>query len=308
MPRVSLIIPTFDRPHLLSRAVESALRAGTDVEVIVVDDASTDSTAAVCASLGGIRYVRLERNQEVAAARNVGLLESTADFIAFLDDDDLRLPGSLDYQLSLFESLPEAGFVGGGVMLGDQDCVPTGELALVRAESGDLFWKILELGVHLIPSSVVVRRSCFQEVGLFNSHLAGIDDWDMWVRIAEQRPVLMDPTPVCIYRSATPSSKQGSSAQARHLFAAARHQRRLLSLTRAKLASSAQRRLVRKISKRRIADTLSWQAAEGLPRGALRFAASNFIVALRLSPAWAIRPTHLQVLWRSAKTQRAKAN
>jgi len=75
MVKVSLIIPTFNRPHLLPRAVESALRAGGDVEVIVVDDASEDSTASVCAALRGIKYVRLERNQGVAGARNVGLLE-----------------------------------------------------------------------------------------------------------------------------------------------------------------------------------------------------------------------------------------
>jgi glycosyltransferase involved in cell wall biosynthesis len=88
---------------LLPRAVESALGAGTGVEVIVVDDASTDGTARVCAQLQGIKYIRLDRNQGVAGARNIGLLESSADFIAFLDDDDLRLPGSLDHQLSLFE-------------------------------------------------------------------------------------------------------------------------------------------------------------------------------------------------------------
>ena len=308
MPRVSLIIPTFDRPHLLPRAVESAMRAGTDVEVIVVDDASTDSTASVCAQLEGIKYVRLDRNQGVAGARNIGLLESTAEFIAFLDDDDLRLPGSLDHQLSLFESLPEAGFVAGGVLLGDQECISTGETALVHAERGDLFWKILELNVHLIPSSVVVRKSCFQEVGLFNRRLAGIDDWDMWVRIAERRPVLVDPAPVCIYRRATPSSKQGSSTLAKHLRGAVDHQPKLLALPRAQLAPAAQRRSVRKSTKRRIADTLSWRAAEELPDGAWRFAAANLLTALRLSPAWAIRPTHLHVCWRSFKAKRRAAH
>lgn len=308
MPRVSLVIPTFDRPHLLPRAVESAMRAGTDVEVIVVDDASTDSTASVCAQLKGIKYVRLDRNQGVAGARNIGLLESTAEFIAFLDDDDLRLPGSLDHQLSLFASLPEAGFVAGGVMLGDQECVSTGETALVHAERGDLFWKILELNVHLIPSSVVVRKSCFQEVGLFNRRLAGIDDWDMWARIAEQRPVLVDPEPVCIYRRATPSSRQGSSTLAKHLRRAVDHQPKLLALPRAQLASAAQRRALRKHTKRRIADTLSWRAAEELPDGALRFAAANLLTALRLSPAWAIRPTHLHVFWRSFKAKRRAAH
>src|SRR5215203_4794593 len=305
MTRVSLIIPTFDRPHLLTRAVASAVRAGSDVEVIVVDDASTDATAAVCSKIPGIKYVRLEHNQGVAGARNVGLLESTAEFIAFLDDDDLRLPGSLDYQLALFDMLPDAGFVAGGVLLGDQNCVPTGETALVRAERGDLFWKIMELGVHLIPSSVVVRKSCFQEVGLFNRRLAGIDDWDLWARIAEHRPVLVDPEPVCIYRSATPSSKQGSSSLARHLLAAANHQRKLLTLNRAQAAPPSQRRALRKLTRRRIADTLSWRAAEELPNGAVGFAAANFLTALRLSPGWALRPTHVRVFWRSAQAKRA---
>ena len=300
MAKVSLIIPTFERPHLLPRAVESALRAGRDVEVIVVDDASTDETATVCARLREIKYVRLDRNQGVAGARNAGVLESTSEFIGFLDDDDLRLPDSLEHQLSLFDTMPDAGFVGGGVMMSDRDGNATGETALVRAESGDLFWKILELGVHLIPSSVVVRKSCFQEVGLFNQHLAGIDDWDMWTRIAEVRPVVVDPQPVCLYRRATPESRQGSSKQARHLSRAVKHQQQLMLLERARCAPPSQRRTVQRMTRRRIADTLSWNAAQELPRGACRFAAENFFTALRLSPWWAARPTHLRVLWRGA--------
>jgi hypothetical protein len=305
MNKVSLIIPTFNRPHLLPRAVESARLAGREVEIIVVDDASSDGTASVCAGLPGIKYVRLDRNQGVAGARNVGLLESRGDFIAFLDDDDLRLPGSLDYQVSLLAAHPEAGFVAGGVMLADQDCVPTGEVAVPRGESGDLFWKVLALDVHLIPDSVVVRKESFLKVGVFNSRLAGIDDWDMWTRIAEVCPVLVDPAPVCVYRVASPTSGQGSSALGQHLLAAVKHQAHLFSLPRARDASPAQRRVVRHVTRRRVADTLSWRAAEALPRGAVRFAASNFAIALRLSPWWAARPTHLRVLWRSASTRLA---
>ena len=311
MARVSLIIPTFARPHLLPRAVESAFESARDVEVIVVDDASRDETARVCATLGNIKYVRLDRNQGVAGARNAGLLESTSEFVAFLDDDDLRIPGSLDFQLSLFEEMPDAGFVGGGVLLADQDCVPTGQSALVRPERGDLFWKILELSVHLIPGSVVVRKACFRAIGLFNRRLAGIDDWDMWVRIAEVFPVLVDQQPVCIYRCATPASGQGSSALAHHLHAAVKHQNRLLSLPRARAASPLQRRAVRRNTRRRIADTLTWRAAEELPRGAFRFAAQNFFTSVRLSPLWALRPTHLQVLCRNlrpTKGSRAQAD
>src|SRR5258708_2921989 len=93
MPDVSVIIPTHNRPHILPRAVESARNAGRNVELIVVDDASTDDTAKICRALQGIKYIRLEQNQGVAGARNVGLLASSSEYIAFLDDDDLRLPG-----------------------------------------------------------------------------------------------------------------------------------------------------------------------------------------------------------------------
>jgi hypothetical protein len=296
MPRVSLIIPTFNRPHLLPRCVASAQSAGQDVEVIVVDDASVDQTSTVCKGLDGIKYVRLDRNQGVAGARNIGCLVSTGDYIAFLDDDDLRLPGSLDHQLALLEANPEAGFVAGAVLLADQDCVPTGKIAGPQFESGDLFWQIIELSVYLLPAAIVVRKECLLEVGIFNQKIAGIDDWDMWTRIAEVRPVLVDDLPVCVYRCATPESGQGSSALAPHMYAAIKHQERLLKLPRAQAASREIRRRVRWNTKRRIADTLSWRAAEELPFGAFRFAATNFLFALRISPLWAARPTHFRIL------------
>jgi hypothetical protein len=302
MPRVSLIIPTFDRPHMLPRCVESARAAGASVEVIVVDDASADATAEVCRRLGGITYVRLAHNQGVAGARNTGLLASTADYVAFLDDDDLRLPGSLDLQLALLEAEPEAAFVAGGVVLADQNLTPTGDVAVPRAASGDVFWQVLELGVHLIPSSVVVRKSCLFEVGLFDRGIPGIDDWDMWVRLAESRPAVLDERPVCVYRSPTPGSGQGSSALGRHMLAAIRHQSKLLALPRALAAPAARRAAARRNTRRRVADTLSWRAAEQLPRGAFRFAASSFAAALRISPLWAARPTHFRVLFRGLAT------
>src|SRR5215213_1247745 len=128
MFKVSVIIPTFSRPRLLARAVESARAASvSEVEVVVVDDASTDETAEVCRGLAGVRYVRLERNLGVAGARNVGLLASTGEYVAFLDDDDRRLPGSLDRQVSKLEENPRAGFCCGPLLLADAEGVSTGE-------------------------------------------------------------------------------------------------------------------------------------------------------------------------------------
>ena len=100
-PSVSVVITTYNRSQLLPRAIESAQNAGTDLEVIIVDDCSNDDTPEVCAQITGIRYVRLNANRGLANARNVGIAESSSDFISFLDDDGLRLPGSLDKQPSL---------------------------------------------------------------------------------------------------------------------------------------------------------------------------------------------------------------
>src|SRR5687767_10877641 len=120
MPGVSVIIPTFERPRMLTRAVESARAASsTPPEIIVVDDASIDETAEVCRNLNGIKYVRLERNLGVAGARNVGLLASTREYVAFLDDDDTRLPGSLDLQVAALEANPAAGFCCGPLLFAD---------------------------------------------------------------------------------------------------------------------------------------------------------------------------------------------
>jgi glycosyltransferase involved in cell wall biosynthesis len=290
MPRVSVIIPTHSRPHLLPRAVESARAAGAGVEVVVVDDASTDGTREVCRALEGVKYVRLEHNQGVAGARNAGIHASTADFIAFLDDDDLRLPGSLDLQVEALQNDEAAGFVCGAMLLADQDGRLTGEVSAPEPPGGDVFWDLLELKFPVMPISVVIRRECFSRVGLLDSGLPGIDDWDILVRIAELYPVLVLDRPVSVYRKPTPRSAQGSSAQARHLSRAARHQARLLRLPRARSAPAARRKEARRRGVNRVADTLLWNAARAAAGGSYAFACANVFAALRLNPWRALRP------------------
>lgn len=301
MPSVSIIIPTHNRPHQLKRAVESARAAGTDVEIIVVDDASIDETASVCSGLTGITYIRLERNQGVAGARNVGVLASSSEFIAFLDDDDLRLPGSLDLQLKELAANPASGFVCGAMLIADQEGNLTGEVSLPRQTSGDVFWSILELDFPVMPLAVVIRKECFGRVGLLNRHLDGIDDWDILVRIAELYPAMIMKEPVGVYRKPTPFSGQGSSAQSHQLRAAVRHQLRLFALPRVRSAPHLQRRLVRRRTVNRVADTLLWNAAGRLRERAFSYVADNLVTALRLNPLRALRPG---AAWKFLKRQR----
>jgi Glycosyl transferase family 2 len=290
MPSVSVIIPTHSRPRLLPRAVESARAAGDGVEVVVVDDASTDETAEVCRSLKGVKYVRLERNQGVAGARNVGLLASEGEYVAFLDDDDLRLPGSLDQQREALEAEPRAGFACGSMLMADQSYRETGEVFAPEHPGGDAFWELLELAFPVMPLATLIRRDCLLRVGLLARHLAGIDDWDIFVRLAEHYPVLITNRPAGLYRRPTPTSGQGSSAQAAQLRRAAHHQLQLLRLPRARAATAARRRAARRRALQRIADTLLWSAARQLPRREYAVACTNVLTALSLNPLRAARP------------------
>lgn len=299
MPTASIIIPTHNRPHLLPRAVESARKAGADVEIIVVDDASTDETASVCRNLSGIKYVRLDRNQGVAGARNVGILASTSEFIAFLDDDDLRVPGSLDLQTAALAAMPEAGAVCGAMLIADQDYRLTGEVSQATAPSGDVFWKLLELDFPVMPLCVVIRKACFLRVGLLNRRLRGIDDWDILVRLAEVYPVITMPEPVGIYRQPSPSSGQGSSAQSAQLYGAVHHQKNLFRLPRAKAASKSQLKAIRRRTVNRVADTLLWNAWRRMPERSFSFVVANVLTAISMNPLRLFRPSALQRIARS---------
>lgn len=300
MSKTSVIIPTHNRPDLLPRAVKSARAAGRNIEVIVVDDASKDKTAEVCRSLDGIKYVRIERNQGVAGARNVGLMHSDSDFVTFLDDDDMRLPGSIDLQSRALVDNPEAGFVCGAMLIADQNYEPNGEVTHPGHPSGDVFWPILALDFPAMGLSTLIRRQCFSRVGPLRKHLPGIDDWDLLVRLSEVYPAVVIPQPVGLYRLPTSCSTQGSSSSAMQLKRVARQQRCLLrELPRANAAPSSQRRAARRRMTTRIADTLLYQATRDVPKGELSVALANILVALRLRPLRALRPAAYNKLAKS---------
>lgn len=284
MPRVSVIIPTFNRAALLPRAVESALAAGDDLEVIVVDDASEDETPGVCASLRGIRYLRLKRNMGVACARNAGIRESRADFITTLGDDDLRLPGSLDAQVRLLEESPAAAFCYGRVFVGDAVRIPpTGEVVPVRCPAGDIFWELLEQ--NFVPDlSVVARKVKLVEVGLFNPELSGAEDWDMWLRLSERWHVAAWEEPVAVYRRASAGSGQLCSDSAGVYRRMLRVQKMALRLPRARAAPRAARRRARRCLLDLAYEAMIYEAQQALAGG------DNVSARAKLREAFRLRP------------------
>lgn len=284
MAKVSVIIPTRNRARWLPRAVKSAFEAGAGVEVIVVDDASTDETPDVCKNLQGIRYIRLERNEKLARARNIGVAKSSNEYLAFLDDDDQRLPGSLDVQLKVLGSNPNAGFVYGPVLFGDpQNCLPTGEVHPEQCYTGDIFWKLLDGNFIYVPS-IVVRKQCLLDVGLFDPSVEGVEDWDVWIRLAERFTAVAVEEPVAIYRKFTHTSGQISSDRNTVYKASAQAQAKGLRLPRALAAPREVRKQVRQRYLNFLSDMLIDETAAALAGWNHRNAFASHFTALRLNP------------------------
>ncbi len=289
MAKVSLIIPTFSRPHLLERCVKSALGAGSGVEVVVVDDASSDETASVCKKLREIKYVRLDSNMGVAGARNEGLRASTSEYVGFLDDDDLRLPNSIDAQVSLLDAHPDAGMVYGRALYGDEQCVPKGGSYPDKCPQGDVFWELMQS--NFVPClTVIFRRTCLDRVGMLDESATGVDDWDLWVRISELYPVLATEQTVAIWRQPTPTSEQFSfRAERMHRRAHRLHRDKWLRLPRAIQAGEERRNQAARAFSDRAAHQMISEAAARIRIGRRRDAIRLALEVMRLYPRAAVR-------------------
>jgi glycosyltransferase involved in cell wall biosynthesis len=184
-PRVSVVIPTYNSARFLREAIQSVLnQTYSDFEVVIIDDGSTDDTESVVRSFGErVSYVK-QPNRGVSAARNQGIRDAKAEYVAFLDSDDIWLPNKLAEQIPLLEQDPELGLV-----YSDWAVVPEhGEaepsfLKKVPGSSGHVFEALLQWG-FILTSGTVVRRACLDEVGYFDETLSIAQDYDLWLRIS----------------------------------------------------------------------------------------------------------------------------
>lgn len=196
----SVIIPTFERRALVREAVLSVLDGqGADLEVVVVDDGSTDGTAAaLTAEFGAAARVLRTAHRGVAAARNAGVAASRGELVAFLDSDDLWLPGKLAAQVARFAADPTVAFCHTQeIWLRDGRQVR--QRSRHRKPDGMAFLPSLERCL-VGASTVVLRRSLFERVGGFAEDLEVCEDYDFWLRVARDTPLHLVDRPLVVKR------------------------------------------------------------------------------------------------------------
>lgn len=201
-PRVSVIIPTYRRPHLLGAAIQSVLnQTFQDFEILVVDDHSGDNTEAVVLAFADprIRYIAHHTNWRVGAARNTGVLNSNGAFIAFLDDDDEWQPEKLERQLEIFDrSAPVTGAVYTGFQMIDRVTGKT-KLTMRPSKRGHILHELCRDNCVGTASTVILRRKCLEDVGLFDETIDFGEEYDMWIRLAHSFDFAFLPDPLVRY-------------------------------------------------------------------------------------------------------------
>jgi len=199
VPRVSVIIPTFNRAGLVREAVGSVLaQTCRDFEVVVVDDASSDGTAAALAAWPEVKMLRHSRRRGVSAARNTGIRAARGEWLAFLDSDDLWLSEKLARQLAYLEDRP-------GLMLCQTDETWVRRGARVnkplshRKVAGRIFLPSLDRCL-VSPSAVILPRKLIEAHGGFDETLPAAEDYDLWLRLTWRYEVGLVDEPLVVKR------------------------------------------------------------------------------------------------------------
>ncbi len=208
---VSVVIPAYNAERSLAGTLETVFRqTHQPLEVIVVDDGSTDGTPEIVQRYRHrVDYVRTE-NRGPASARNRGIKRSRGEWIAFLDADDLWLPHRIEHQLAVAEST-QADLVFSDLVEEFSTRTFPSYLAKHRqkapltaaARNGILpnpFQHLIQIGNFILPSAVLIRRDCLLDVGLFDENLHGPEDFDLWLRLSLKSRVAFTPEPLVIRR------------------------------------------------------------------------------------------------------------
>jgi glycosyltransferase involved in cell wall biosynthesis len=199
-PKVSIVIPTYNRADFLPKTIQSVLnQTYQDWEMIIVDDGSTDKTEEIVKGYkeSGIRYIVHKSNLGISAARNTGIKKSKGKYIALLDSDDEWFPEKLSCQMKIFQEKDSKC----GVVCTSGYMVKGSKLICTREIPADLdnFYERFLFENFIWVSSVLVKKECFEKAGLFDENLKSCEDWDMWIRIAKYYKLIFLETPLIKY-------------------------------------------------------------------------------------------------------------
>ena len=196
-PLVSIIIPTFNRKKRIETAIVSVLnQTYKNFELIIVDDGSRDETEKVIKQYGNHLLYFFQTNQGVSAARNLGIEKSKGSYICFLDSDDEWLANKLETQVNLIKSDPQIK-----ICFTDEIWIRNGirvnPKKIHRKYSGWIYQKCLPLCI-ISPSSVMIHREVFEQVGRFDPQMTVCEDYDLWLRISHHYPLTFIPLQLVI--------------------------------------------------------------------------------------------------------------
>jgi glycosyltransferase involved in cell wall biosynthesis len=211
-PGVSVIIPCYNGERFIAEAIDSVLdQSFSDLEIIVVDDGSTDDSRTIVkryAASGRVTRIDHDENRGIAAARNTGIRAARAEFIAFLDQDDLWYPQKLQKQLRIFEldGAAEIGLVFSAheiSLMGKPPRIPRGMRVPtdINHASRETIFKALFLHNFIPMASVVIRRRCFETLGLLDERIrSGADDYEFCTRLVLKYRVCYVDEPLMLRR------------------------------------------------------------------------------------------------------------
>lgn len=191
VPQVSVVIPTFNRAHILGHAIASVLgQTHQDLELIVVDDGSVDETEPFIATFNDprLRYVRQPQNRGVSAARNRGIAEARGEWLAFLDSDDIWLPQKLERQFAALVGVDcAASYCAMLRMEGDMPVRIPSQVNGIN--SGAAPWQSLLMDGLWFSQTWLVPKRVLLAAGPFDERMSIWEDWDLFLRIALQGPI-----------------------------------------------------------------------------------------------------------------------
>ena len=188
--KISVIIPTYNRKKYIRRAIDSVIRQSyKPFEIIVIDDGSTDGTYELIKQSYSSSQISLkkQKNNGVSSARNKGIKLANGDWIAFLDSDDEWFKNKLELQVR--EIKKSKTFICHTNEIWIRNGIRVNQMKKHQKYGGSIFEKCLDM-CRISPSSVMIHRRIFDEIGLFDEDLIICEDYDLWLRISSKYPVL----------------------------------------------------------------------------------------------------------------------